>query len=140
MAVPGSCRRLKTRALDLRGRVLSQLGYGLRVEAGHPLVREVFPELAAGLLALLEENGERELAMCATFALSPAAVAVTTCARASVPKPAPGVLTAPAAGASLFFLRRAMLNLDVVNGRIMYVEVTGRPPLRNGRRDEPGNP
>ena len=71
MAVPGSCRRLKTRALDLRGRVVSQLGYGLHVEAGHPLVREVFPELAAKLLALLEENGERELAICATFALSP---------------------------------------------------------------------
>jgi hypothetical protein len=52
----------------------------------------------------------------------------------------PGVLTAPAAGASLFFLRRAMLNLHVVNGRIMYAGVTGRPPLRNGRRDEPGNP
>jgi hypothetical protein len=33
-----------------------------------------------------------------------------------------------------------MLNLDVVNGRIMYVEVIDRPPLRNGRRDEPGNP
>jgi hypothetical protein len=32
------------------------------VEAEHPLVREVFPELAAELLALLEENGERELA------------------------------------------------------------------------------
>ena len=63
VAVPGSCRRLKTWALDLRGRVLSQLGYGLRVKAGHPLVREVFPELAAELVALLEENGERELAM-----------------------------------------------------------------------------
>jgi hypothetical protein len=140
VAVPGSCRRLKTWALDLHGRVLSQLGYGLRVEAGRPFVREVFPELAAELVALLEENGERELAVCAAFALSPAAVAVTTSARASVPKPAPRVLTAPAAGASLFFLRRAMLNLDVVNGRIMYAGVIGRPPLRNGRRDEPGNP
>src|ERR1035437_8170962 len=140
MAVPGSCRRLKTRALDLRGRVLSQLGYGLRVEAGHPLVREVFPELAAGLLALLEENGERELAMCATFALSPAAVAVTTCARASVPKPAPRVLTAPAAGASLFFRGRPMLTRDVVKGRIFYVGGPARPPLLNGGGDEPGNP
>ena len=74
------------------------------------------------------------------FALSPTAVAVTTSARASIPKPAPRVLTAPATGASLFFLRRAMLNLDVVNARIMYVEVIDRPPLRNGRRDEPGNP
>jgi hypothetical protein len=103
-------------------------------------VREVFPELAAGLLALGEENGERELTVCATFALSSAAVAVTTSARASIPKPAPRVLTAPAAGAALFVLRRTMLNLDVVNGRIMYAGVIGRPPLRNGRRDEPGNP
>jgi hypothetical protein len=54
VAVPGSCRRLKTWALDLHGRVLSQLGYGLRVEAGRPFVREVFPELAAELVALLE--------------------------------------------------------------------------------------
>ena len=36
--------------------------------------------------------------------------------------------------------RRAMLKLDVVNGRIMYAGVIGRPPLRNGRRDEPGKP
>ena len=103
-------------------------------------MREVFPELAAELVALLEENGERELAVCATFALSLAAVAVTTSARASIPKPAPRVLTVPAAGASLFFLRRAMLGLDVASGRIMYVEVIDRPLLRNGRRDEPGNP
>ena len=66
-------------------------------------------------------------------------VTVTTSARASIPKPAPRVLAAPATGASLFLLRRAMLNLDVVHGRIMYVEVIDRPPLRNGRRDEPGN-
>ena len=52
----------------------------------------------------------------------------------------PQVLTAPAAGASLFFLRRAMLNLDVVNGPIMYAGVIGRLPLGNGRRDGPGNP
>lgn len=51
----------------------------------------------------------------------------------------PGSL-APATGASLFFLRREMLSLDVVNGRITYVGVSGRPPLGNGRRDEPGNP
>lgn len=35
------------------------------MEAEHPLVREVFPELAAELVALLEEEGERELAICA---------------------------------------------------------------------------
>lgn len=29
-----------------------------------------------------------------------------------------------------------MLNLDVVNGRIMYVEVIYRPPLHDSRRDE----
>jgi hypothetical protein len=30
-----------------------------------PFVREVFPKLAVELEALLEENGERELAICA---------------------------------------------------------------------------
>jgi hypothetical protein len=35
------------------------------MEAGHPLVREVFPELATELVALLEEEGEQELAICA---------------------------------------------------------------------------
>jgi hypothetical protein len=78
--------------------------------------------------------------MRSTFALSPTAVAVTTSARASIPKPAPRGLTATGHRCVLFFLRRAMVNLDVVNGRIIYVEVIDRPPLRNGRRDEPGNP
>jgi hypothetical protein len=32
----------------------------------------------------------------------------------------------------------SMLNLDVVNGRIMYVEVIGGPPLRDSRYPMPG--
>lgn len=48
---PGLAGGLRTRALDLRGRVLWLIGCGLQVEAGHLVVREVFPELAAGLLA-----------------------------------------------------------------------------------------
>jgi len=63
--------KLKTRALDLRGRVLSQLAM-LHVEAEHPLVRECSEQPPNCSLA--EENAERELAICATFALSPTAV------------------------------------------------------------------
>ncbi|MEW2083628.1 hypothetical protein [Streptomyces sp. NPDC005283] len=35
------------------------------MEQDHPLIRDVFPDLIAELTALLEDEGERELAICA---------------------------------------------------------------------------
>ncbi len=141
MAVPGSCRRLKTWALDLRGRVLSQLGYGLRVEAENPFVREVFPELAAELVALLEENGERELAICARdLRLVAGCGCGDDFCQSGYTEARPQGPCGRGHRCVPLLPAKVMLNLDVVNGGIMYAGVIGWPPLRNGRRDEPGNP
>ncbi|MEU1284033.1 hypothetical protein [Kitasatospora sp. NPDC005856] len=101
----------------------------------HPLVREVFPELAAELVDLLEQEGERELA---ATVRSLRLVAACGCdddfcqGFRTAPHPVgqpfgPGhrcVTLSPADG---------MLVLDVVDGRIMYVEVLDREPLRDAR-------
>ena len=86
-------------------------------------MRELFPELAAEPVALLEENGERELAISARdFRLVAGCGCGDDFCQSFYTGAGTRVPTAPAAGASLFFLRRAMLNPDVVNGRIMHVE------------------
>lgn len=108
------------------------------MEAEHPLVREVFPELVTELVALLEEEGERDLAVCAWDLRL---VAECGCGDdfcqsfRTEPHPqdrpyGPGHRCVPLSPA------KGMLNLDVVNGRIMYVEVIYRPPLHDRRRDE----
>ncbi|MGI5397674.1 hypothetical protein [Streptomyces sp. CA-251251] len=108
----------------------TQPGAG-RPEREHPLVREVFPELVAELTTLLEDEGESELALCARdlrlveecgcgdgFCQS-----IRTADRPRGQPYGPGhrcVPLSPAAG---------MLILDVVDGRIVYVEILDRPPL-----------
>ncbi|MEU5756801.1 hypothetical protein [Streptomyces sp. NPDC047829] len=115
-----------------------------RPEREHPLVREVFPELVAELTALLEDEGEGELALCARDLRL-----VEECGcgdgfcqsirTADLPRGQPYgpghrcVPLCPAAG---------MLILDVVDGRIVYVEILDRPPLhrraqRAGREGPP---
>jgi len=107
-------------------------GYAPSMEQDHPLMREVFPELIAELTALLEDEGERELAICAwdlrlidecgcgdDFCQS-----VRTADRPRGKPYGPGhrcVLLSPSEG---------MLLLDVVDGRIMYVEILDRPPMQ----------
>lgn len=120
----------------------SDLGYGLSVEAGHPLVREVFPELVTELVALLVEEGEQELAVRARDLRLVAGCgcgdyfcqSFYTEAHPQGEPYGPGhrcVCLCPAEG---------MLILDVVGGRIMYVEVIDRLPLRDCRRAGPGHP
>jgi hypothetical protein len=99
----------------------------------HPFVRDAFPDLVAELITLLEREGERELALRATDLRL---VAMCDCGddscqsihTAAHPKGQPYgeghrcVSLLPEEG---------MLVLDVVNGRIMYIEVLDRPTMHN---------
>ncbi|CAM5700847.1 hypothetical protein BOQ63_008450 [Streptomyces viridifaciens] len=110
---------------------------------GDPLVREVFPDLLHELTALLEAEGEAELAagardlrlvadcgcgddFCQSFRTEPH--------RGGQPY-GPGHRCVP------LLPTEGTLILDVVDSRIVYVEVLGREPLRDLRRppDQPGH-
>ncbi|MFD4655826.1 hypothetical protein ACFWP2_09345 [Kitasatospora sp. NPDC058444] len=101
----------------------------------HPLVREAFPELAAELVELLEQEDERELA--ATVRSLPL-VAECGCGDdfcqsfRTAPHP-PGQPFGPGHRCVTLSPADGMLVLDVVDGRIMYVEVLDREPLRDTR-------
>ncbi|MFJ3548129.1 hypothetical protein [Streptomyces sp. NPDC090114] len=103
------------------------------MEQDHPLVRDVFPDLVAELTTLLEDEGEHELAICVRDVRL---VAVCDCGddfcqsihTAVHPKGEPYgeghrcVPLSPSEG---------MLILDVVYGRIMYVEILNRAPMHS---------
>ncbi|MFI1094431.1 hypothetical protein [Streptomyces sp. NPDC020917] len=103
------------------------------MEHDRPLVRDAFPDLVAEVIALLEEEGERELAICARDLRL---VAMCDCGddfcqsihTADHPQGQPygeGHRCVPLLPA------QGMLVLDVVHGTIMYVEVLNRPPMHN---------
>ncbi|MFF7988920.1 hypothetical protein ACFZDG_03880 [Kitasatospora xanthocidica] len=110
------------------------------MEPQHPLVREVHPELAAELIALLEEEGEHELAV---RSRDLRLVARCGChddfCQSFMTEPHPDgqpyglghrcVPLSPSTG---------MIVLDVLDGRIVYVEVLDRAPLRDARLHRPG--
>ena len=102
-------------------------------------MREVFPELVKELIALLEGGGENELAICAWDLRL---VAECGCGDGfcqsfkTAPHPdgqpyGPGHRCVPLSPAE------GMLVLDVVDGRIVYVEVLDRAPLRDMRVRRP---
>ncbi|MFJ9714126.1 hypothetical protein [Streptomyces sp. NPDC101234] len=101
------------------------------MEQDHPLVRNVFPDLITELTALLEDEGERELAVCAwdlhlvdecgcgdDFCQS-----IRTADRPRGQPYGPGHRCVPLSPS------KGMLILDIVDGRIMYIEILGRPPM-----------
>ncbi|MFE4600251.1 hypothetical protein ACFRKE_05285 [Kitasatospora indigofera] len=105
----------------------------------HPLVREVFPELVSELVGLLEAEGENELAVCAwDLRLVEKCRCGDGFCQSFKREPHPDghpygrghrcVTLLPSEG---------MLVLDVVDGRIMYVEVLDREPLRDARLPRP---
>ncbi|MEU7403057.1 hypothetical protein [Streptomyces sp. NPDC044948] len=101
------------------------------MEQDHPLVRDVFPDLVAELTTLLEDEGERELAICVRDVRL---VAMCDCGddfcqsiqTVVHPKGKPYgyghrcVSLSPSQG---------MLVLDVVHSRIMYIEILYRDPM-----------
>ncbi|WP_329290806.1 hypothetical protein OIE43_30285 [Streptomyces pseudovenezuelae] len=105
-----------------------------------PLVREVFPDLVDELAALLEAEGERELAICVRDVrlVGPCGCGDDFCQSIrTVDRPrgrpfGPGHRYVPLLPSS------GDLILDVVDGRIMYIEILGRPPLRRHGQPEQG--
>ncbi|MCX4750298.1 hypothetical protein OG455_33115 [Kitasatospora sp. NBC_01287] len=100
-----------------------------------PLLRDVFPDLVAELSALLAAQGERESAITVLDVRL-----VRECGCASDPCQSLWTADHPAGqpfGAGYrcvpLLTDSGMLNLDVVDGRIVYIEVLDRAPLR--RRD-----
>ncbi|MDX6739799.1 hypothetical protein [Actinocorallia sp. A-T 12471] len=98
----------------------------------HPLIRDVLPELAAELVELLEAEGEHTLA-----ALVPELRLVGRCdcgddfcqSLRTAPHPT-GLPYGPGHRCVSLDPAEGMLVLDVVNGRIVYVEVLYRDRLR----------
>ncbi|MBR7839165.1 hypothetical protein KDL01_38235 [Actinospica durhamensis] len=105
-----------------------------------PLLRETFPAFAAELVSLLTSDGHTDLAVCAHDLRI---VAQCGCGDDfcqsfyTAPKPdgayGPGHRNIPLLRDGD---RSGMIVLDVVNGRIMYVEVLYYPPLT----PQPANP
>ncbi|MGW1956242.1 hypothetical protein ACWCPI_26425 [Streptomyces sp. NPDC001920] len=102
------------------------------MQQDHPLVREVFPDLVAELIDLLESEGERELAVCARDLRL---VAECDCGDdfcqsfLTAPHP-PGRPYGAGHRCVPLLPSQGMLCLDVVDHRIVYVEVLDRPPPR----------
>ncbi|MEU8122490.1 hypothetical protein AB0C21_27600 [Spirillospora sp. NPDC049024] len=101
------------------------------MEQDHPLVRDVFPDLIAELTALLAEEGEHELADCARDLrlVDECGCGDDFCQSirtADHPRGRPygqGHRCVPLSPS------KGMLILDVVDARIMYIEILDRPPM-----------
>lgn len=112
------------------------------MEQENPLVRDVFPDLIDELTSLLEAEGENELAI---GVRDVRLVAMCDCDddfcqsihTAVHPKGQPygeGHRCVP------LLPSKGMLALDVVHGRIMYIEVLNRPPMHDHRSPLPSAP
>ncbi|MFF2330249.1 MULTISPECIES: hypothetical protein [unclassified Streptomyces] len=101
----------------------------------HPLVRDVFPELVSELVALLEEEGESALAICAWDLRLVAGCGCTDAfCQSFKTEPHPdGQPFGPGHRCVPLSPSKGMIILDVVNGKIMYVEVLDREPLQDMR-------
>ncbi|MEU7011850.1 hypothetical protein [Streptomyces sp. NPDC046332] len=101
------------------------------MEQDHPLVRDVFPDLIAELIALLEDEGERELAICAwdLRLVDECGCGDDFCQSIRTADHPPGQPYGPGHRCVPLQPSKGMLILDVVDGRIMYVEILDRPPM-----------
>ncbi|MFJ7157968.1 hypothetical protein ACIQUQ_23950 [Streptomyces sp. NPDC101118] len=103
-------------------------------EAGPPLVREVHPDLVAELVALLEAEGERDLAVCVRdVRLYERCPCTDDFCQSFRTAPGPDGPYGPGHRCLPLLAEQGMLNLDVVQGRIVYVEVIDHAPLRDHR-------
>ncbi len=115
------------------------LGAPRSTDDGGPLVRDLYPELLAELVSLLEGEGERELALSARDLriVEDCGCGDDFCQSFRTASHPAGQPYGPGHRCVCLLPSRGMLNLDVVDGRIMYVEVLDRPPLRTPRRPDP---
>jgi hypothetical protein len=107
------------------------------MEQEPPLVRDVFPELVDELVGLLEEEGERELALCVRDVrmVAECGCGDDFCQSIRTAHHPPGQPYGAGHRCVPLLPSSGDLILDVVNGRIVYIEILGRPPLR--RRVKP---
>ncbi|MEE1754436.1 hypothetical protein [Streptomyces sp. SP18CS02] len=101
------------------------------MEQDHPLIRDVFPDLIAELTALLEVEGERELALCAwdLRLVDQCGCGDDFCQSIRTADHPQGQPYGPGHRCVPLLPSKGMLTLDVVDGRIMYIEVLDRPPM-----------
>ncbi|MGE7388076.1 hypothetical protein ACQKM2_21640 [Streptomyces sp. NPDC004126] len=97
-----------------------------------PLVREALPALTAELVRLLEEEGEPDLATCAydLRLYAECGCGDDFCQSIRTGTHQQGTPYGPGARYVHLLPDRGMINLDVLHGRIEYVEVIDRPDLR----------
>ncbi|MEU9715749.1 hypothetical protein [Streptomyces sp. NPDC047976] len=102
------------------------------MEHDPPLVRDVLPALTAELVRLLEAEGERDLAICAYDLRMHGACGCADdfCQSIRTGTHVPGTPFGPDARGVHLLPDRGMINLDVLHGRIEYVEIIDRPDLR----------
>ncbi|UWE07544.1 hypothetical protein [Actinacidiphila bryophytorum] len=96
-----------------------------------PLLRVVFPDLVRELIALLEAEGERELAISAwdLRIVGECGCRDDFCQSVRTAEHPDGQPYGEGYRCVALLPGTGMLNLDVVHGRIMYVEIIGRPPM-----------
>ncbi|TDC71861.1 hypothetical protein [Streptomyces hainanensis] len=106
------------------------------MEQDHPLVRDVFPELVTELAALLEDEGERELAVRAwdLRLVDECGCGDDFCQSIRTADHPRGQPYGPGHRCVPLSPSNGMLILDIVDGRIMYVEILDRPPMRRRER------
>ncbi|MFF1921329.1 hypothetical protein ACFVW8_12240 [Streptomyces sp. NPDC058221] len=102
------------------------------MERDHPLVRDVFPDLVAELTALLEGEGEREPALCVwdLCLVDECGCGEDSCQSVRTADHPLGQPYGPGHRCVPLLPSKGMLILDVVDERIMYIEILDRPPMR----------
>ncbi|WP_224756322.1 hypothetical protein [Streptomyces sp. col6] len=103
------------------------------MEQDQPLVRDVFPGLVAELTALLEAEGEHWLAISAWDVRMAGTCSCTDdfCQSIRTADHPQGEPYGPGHRCVPLIPAEGMLNLDVLDGRIMFIEVLDRAPMRN---------
>ena len=99
------------------------------MDSDPPLVRDVFPDLIAELADLLMAEGERFLAISVLDVrlVGECGCADDFCRSIRTADHPPGQPYGPGHRMVPLLPQHGMLNLDVVNGRIMYIEILNRP-------------
>jgi len=99
-----------------------------------PLLRDVYPTLVAELIALLNEEGETDLAICAQDLRihAPCGCGDSFCQSFYTAPPSNGPY-GPGHRCMPLVTARGMTVLDVVGSQIMYVELIDHPPLTDAR-------
>lgn len=107
------------------------------MEDAYPLVREVYPDLVGELVRLLEAEGEQRLSMTVRDLrlVAPCSCGEEHCQSIRTSEHPEGAPYGPGHRNVPLDPEEGMLVLDVVDERIVYVEVLDRPAM--ARREAP---